>query len=159
MASMNVVQIQPVKRLSLSCTKCGSIADAACDCGSPYIPALARAAEAVAATPERSNRAIADDIGVSEPTVRRARTASPDAVDERMGLDGKVRRMPRPPEPEPSIEDEVEPGNYRSAFLIRADQAVAFAKYSGRVSRDVVEAARAAARAWNDLVVKLEEEK
>ena len=55
-----------------------------------------RAAEAVAANHLKSNRAIAKESGLSEPTVRRARTASDDAVvDElRIGLDGKARRMP-----------------------------------------------------------------
>ena len=45
-----------------------------------------------------SNRAIAAEIGVSEPSVRRARrsTASNDAVEEkRVGKDGKARRMPK----------------------------------------------------------------
>jgi hypothetical protein len=81
----------------------------------------------------------------------------------RVGRDGKnypakSRREEREIgiEDEPGIEDEIEPGNYRTAFLIRADQAVAFAAYSGRISREVVEAARAAARAWNELVTKLE---
>jgi DNA-binding CsgD family transcriptional regulator len=44
-----------------------------------------RAAEAVAANPQKSNRAIADDLGVSEGTVRTARqsTAQDYAVDDR----------------------------------------------------------------------------
>ena len=72
----------------------------------------ARAAAAVAANPEKSNRAIAAETGLSEPTVRRARTASHDAVERtgavgkdlpvaRTGLDGKTRRLPEqkpPPE-------------------------------------------------------------
>jgi hypothetical protein len=78
------------------CTACGAEANASCACGKPYMPAKQRAADAIAANPQKSNRAIADEIGVSEPTVRRARdaTASPDAVDVRVGLDGKTRRMP-----------------------------------------------------------------
>jgi hypothetical protein len=91
----------------LQCVTCGAEANAACTCGKPYLPRL-RAAEAVAAHPEKSNRAIADEIGVSEPTVRRAReaTASGDAVDEaRTGRDGRTRRHPRyDPGPKPIIQ-------------------------------------------------------
>lgn len=59
-----------------------------------------------------SNRAIADAIGSSEPTVRRdvAATASNDAVDDTprttLGQDGRERSypQPKPPEPEPELE-------------------------------------------------------
>ncbi len=57
------------------------------------MPAGQRAAEAVAAHPEKSNRAIAEEIGPSEATVRRARDtgASVTQVDEkRIGRDGKT---------------------------------------------------------------------
>jgi hypothetical protein len=71
----------------LRCTSCGTTAKCPCGCGVPYLSdhpwanadpltresALERAAAAVAAHPEKSNRAIAAEIGVSEPTVRRAR--------------------------------------------------------------------------------------
>jgi hypothetical protein len=43
----------------LRCSECGEIAEAACDCGAPYLPAGARAAEAIAKHPEKSDRAIA----------------------------------------------------------------------------------------------------
>ena len=45
----------------------------------------------VVAHPEKSNRAIAEETGVSEPTVRRARKspASNDAPEKRVGKDGK----------------------------------------------------------------------
>jgi hypothetical protein len=121
-----ITQIQTVNRLALACTKCGSVADEACDCGAPYIPALERAAVAVAANPQKSDRAIALDTGVSHPTVAKARretTGNDLPVDARVGLDGKARRLPqaRNPTDEPSsIEDEIEPRNYRSAFLIRS---------------------------------------
>jgi len=51
-----------------------------------------RAAQAVAAHPKKSDRAIAAEIGVSDTTVLRARkaTASHEAV--RTGRDGKTRR-------------------------------------------------------------------
>jgi hypothetical protein len=83
-------------RVRLTCSKCGAGGEASCDCGVPYVPAGDRAAAAIAANPTKSNRAIADDLGVSEPTVRRARnaTASHDAVGKRTGKDGKARKMP-----------------------------------------------------------------
>jgi len=57
-----------------------------------------RAAEAVAANSQKSNRAIAEEVGVDEGTMRATRraTAEHSAVDDepRRGLDGKSRRMP-----------------------------------------------------------------
>jgi len=68
----------------LRCTKCGTEVRCPCSCGAPYIgthrwaagaPVLAadRAVVALTSHPEKSNRAIAAEIGVSEQTVRRAR--------------------------------------------------------------------------------------
>jgi transposase len=65
-------------------------------CGAPYVPASQRAAAAIAASPGKSDRAIAAEIGVSDFTVRKARkrTASNLAVEKRVGKDGKARKMP-----------------------------------------------------------------
>ena len=104
----------------LRCTRCSAKAASACACGAPYVgelrwappveiapvhapvpapvPALDRALAAIAAHPEKSNRAIAAEIGVAEPTVRRARqqmkvTGEHDAPDDapvvRVGRDGR----------------------------------------------------------------------
>jgi hypothetical protein len=54
----------------------GAEANASCNCGKPYLPATVRAAEAIKANPQKSNRAIADEAGISESTVRRAHTGS-----------------------------------------------------------------------------------
>jgi len=81
----------------LACSACGAEANASCNCGKPYEPKLQRAADAVAEHPEKSNRAIAEQIGVDEKTVRKARSSTADhsAVEEpRTGKDGKTRRMP-----------------------------------------------------------------
>jgi hypothetical protein len=80
-----------VSVVRLACSACGAEANASCSCGKPYVPKQQRAAEAVAAHPEKSNRAIAEEIDVSEPTVRRARdaAASHDAPDTVVGRDGK----------------------------------------------------------------------
>jgi hypothetical protein len=55
------------------CSGCGAEANATCTCGVAYMPKSVQAAEAIKANPERSNRAIAQETGLSEPTVRRAR--------------------------------------------------------------------------------------
>jgi len=71
--------------------------DAACNCNAPYLPAGQRAAEAVAANPERSDRAIAAAIGVNQSTVSRVRKKTTDAdasVEKRTGLDGRSRKQP-----------------------------------------------------------------
>ncbi len=83
----------------LSCSECGAEANASCNCGKPYVPAKVRAAEAIKANPQKSDRAIADEIGVSHQTVGRAReeaTGPHGPVEEprRVGLDGKARMPP-----------------------------------------------------------------
>jgi hypothetical protein len=148
----------------LSCTGCGAEANASCNCGKPYVPKKQRAAEAIAANPQKSNRAIAEETGVAEATVRRARGegASSDAPDEREGRDGKIYHIqPREEtdDDEQDIEADVTPANYRGAFLIRADQAKRFASYSGPVTGEIVAMARQVAAVWNDLAEKLEKVK
>jgi hypothetical protein len=81
----------------LICTSCGSEANASCTCGVAYMPKSIRAAEAIAKNPEKSDRAIAVEIGVSQPTVSKARTTDKRfSVEARTGLDGKTRKMPAP---------------------------------------------------------------
>src|SRR6267378_3247686 len=63
--------VQRVDR-AMQCSACGAQGIAACDCGKPYLPASAVAAKAVAdpENKEKSNRALAAEIGVSFDTVR-----------------------------------------------------------------------------------------
>ena len=100
--------VRPVTR-ALACSMCGAAGEANCDCGAPYMPASTKASKAVAEHPEKSDRAIAAEIGVSHPTVAKARretTGKDFPVDTRVGLDGKVRRLPtRKP-----VDDDGEPG-------------------------------------------------
>jgi hypothetical protein len=70
------------------CTSCGAEANAACNCGVGYVPKTARAAEAIKANPEKSNRAIAAEVGADEKTVRKAR-ADQSAPETVTGKDGK----------------------------------------------------------------------
>jgi hypothetical protein len=92
----NIIPLRRPSIARLECSACGATADAACNCGAPYLPAGQRAAEAVTANPMKSDRAIADDIGVSKDTVRRARktTGACAPVEKRTGRDGKTRKLP-----------------------------------------------------------------
>lgn len=163
------------------CSSCG--ADRFCQCNAPAVSKSERAKAAILANPEKSDRAIADEIGVSDRTVNRAResTATHDAVDvPRTGLDGKVRRMPvrrekeddkeetedlEPSEPEEEEEDtdEIDAKSVRTAYFIRADEAIRFAtncvKLAGRfkLDKDAIGIARRAAASWQDAVSQLEE--
>lgn len=87
--------------MMICCLKCGAKAKAGCDCGVGYIPAIAFASKAVRAHPEKSDRAIAAEIGVAPNTVRKARaTAQKCAVEKRTGRDGKTRKLPTRMTPE-----------------------------------------------------------
>ena len=83
----------------LECTQCGAEATAACGCLDPIYKLAPgeRAARAVAANPAMSDRAIAEEIGVGNATVSRARrrsTVSDDTVGARTGRDGRTRQQP-----------------------------------------------------------------
>jgi hypothetical protein len=84
--------IRPAERFLIG--HAGGI-DSACQCG---VPPITRAAYALRQHPEKSNRLIADEQLVSEYTVRQARklTAMENAVNKRVGRDGKARRPPEP---------------------------------------------------------------
>jgi hypothetical protein len=127
------------------------------------VPKKQRAAEAIAANPQKSDRAIAADLGVSPMTVGRARAGVTDVTpDGREGRDGKTYHIqPReePDDDDEDIEADVTPANYRGAFLIRADQAKRFASYSGPVTGEIVAMARQVAAVWNELAEKLEKVK
>lgn len=77
----------------LHCPVCGI--SAACDCG---VAPVRRAENALIAKPGLSDRAIAEEIGVSHPTVAKARKATGKhlPVATRTGKDGKVRVSPKP---------------------------------------------------------------
>jgi hypothetical protein len=84
------------------CTGCGAEANASCTCGVAYTPKSVRAAEAIKANPEKSNRAIAADIGVDHKTVGAAREAGGESfptTDTRVGRDGKNYPATAPQKP------------------------------------------------------------
>ena len=73
------------------CPSCG--VDAGCNCA---VAPITRAEYALLKNPDKSDRAIAAEIGVAPNTVKKARksTAHGCAVEKRTGLDGKVRKVP-----------------------------------------------------------------
>jgi hypothetical protein len=92
--------LKPAQKIvRLECSACGAEGQGSCDCGAPYLQPADRAAKAIAANPEKSDRAIAAELGIGNKTVSRARnaTVSPDTVQTRTGLDGKKRKMPAKP--------------------------------------------------------------
>jgi hypothetical protein len=70
---------------------CGAEANASCNCRVSYVAKSVRAAEAIKANPNKSDRAIAAEIGVSVMIVGQARKASGVnfLIPERVGQDGK----------------------------------------------------------------------
>ena len=60
----------------LACTECGAEVSGSCNCHKAYKP-VDLAAKAIAANPSKSNRAIADEIGVGHATVDRAESQLP----------------------------------------------------------------------------------
>lgn len=94
----------------LECPKCHATAELRCSCGVEYVYMTAgkRAAAAVAAHPEKSDRALAAETGVGVDTIGRARRASgvafatpgPGAANatpgKRVGRDGKSYSPPKP---------------------------------------------------------------
>ncbi len=78
--------------MNLCCVKCGAKAKPGCNCGVAYIPAHMYAVKAVAAHPEKSDRAIAAAIGVDHKTVAKARKSVGEKSPTRVGTDGKRYR-------------------------------------------------------------------
>jgi hypothetical protein len=163
MQTAEIIKLPSATAVKMRCSSCGVTADAACDCGAPYVPVSERAKQAIQAHPEKSDRAIAKDIGVSHEAVSKARrelTVNGLTVEKRVGLDGKARRMPPKPKEDPE--------NYRTAFLLRTD----LARNAGRdcvqlmelnaesatpeLTKDIARAARAVATAWSALAETLE---
>lgn len=102
----NVIPIRRPSIARLECSACGATADAACNCGAQYLPAGTRAAEAIAANPEKSDRAIATELKVSPTTVGKARKATVHSgqLAKRVGKDGKARKLPaKKPDPNPIL--------------------------------------------------------
>lgn len=84
----------------ICCSKCGAKAKPGCNCGAAYIPAHAFAAKAIAAHPDKSDRAIAAAIGIDHKTVAKARKSVGEKSPTRTGRDGKRYRAAKQMTPE-----------------------------------------------------------
>jgi hypothetical protein len=85
------------------CPGCG--ADSGCNCG---LPPVLKAQQAIAAHPEKTNRVLADEAGVSRETVRRVRSVDTSVpTEKRKGKDGKSYKAhkPKPKNDDPTGED------------------------------------------------------
>jgi hypothetical protein len=107
--TFQLIQMPLPATARLECSICHATCEAACDCNAPYLPAaIDRAAAAVAANPERSDRLLAAQADVDHKTVAKARMQSTgDHSPVRTGADGKTRRLPAPKadNSEPEAED------------------------------------------------------
>jgi hypothetical protein len=139
----------------------------------PYIPAGQRAAEAIAANPQRSDRAIAAEIGVDHKTEGAARKAVGEhSPPERIGRDGKSypTKATKPPPVVDHDDDSTTDADHEQGLRViaarglinRASESAAMARYPlGRlvITNEIITAARDAAQSWSDLVAKLTEAK
>ena len=157
-AEIHQLKAKPIT-VNWMCSSCG--VDAGCNCGAPLMSKAKRAAEAIAANPQKSDRAIAEDLGVGTMTVNRARksTVPHGTVDDepRVGLDGKQRRMPVRRDVDEYEDPKAGPLRKRDAFLVFSNEAMLLARYEGPVDAEVIEAAKATASAWSRLVSTMEQ--
>ena len=139
-----IVQFQKKEDAQFICSACG--ADRGCNCSAPAVEKLAAMKEdqrkrnresMQRKRAEESTARVRTHDPVVEGEARKAENAAAEYVDE-------------------WDESEIEPDNYYSAYLIRADQAKEFAKYSGQPTGEVVAIARRVARVWSELADKLE---
>lgn len=181
MATARIIDFKP--KAQLQCSGCGVEVNAGCDCGVPYLlTPVERTIEAIDANPGLlglSNRAIAKEIGVGHETVRRTRkaTASSEAVDGRVGLDGKKRKMPKlrivdtPSDPivEPCPDCSTQEEEWQRGLTNMAADAVSLPAFWTRqfgedwnkfkVTREMVTLAEQASTTWTKLAVDLKRRK
>lgn len=121
------------------------------------------------ATPEKSDRQIAKQVKDDHKKVGRQRskmesTGAIAPVENGVGEDGKGRKLPKKAtrqEPDDDDDDDdieanIYPENYRTAYMLRADQARQFASYLGPIDKDIVDMAEQVAKAWSELAQQLE---
>jgi hypothetical protein len=141
----------------IGCMACGATTEAACDCGVPYLPAGERAAAAIVANPERSDRAIASEIGVDHKTVAAARrlVGESSPPEGRIGRDGK-RYPPKPPREPPNKDDpHVTFGRYCYMAIVGAENATELIPALRCETEEMFEFAKNAASAWREVAERL----
>jgi hypothetical protein len=154
---------KPQTITKLTCSKCGAAGQGSCSCGAPYLPAGERAGQAVAAHPEKSDSAIAAEIGVNRATVTRARkkTTRANAHVARTGRDGRKRKPPRRRKPK-LIEVKASAAEDRDFFYREfrehAEQAMHIARFNAPrpADPDAIALARQVATTWADLAHYME---
>jgi hypothetical protein len=164
----NVVLKMSVQRMV--CTSCGSEANASCNCGVPYKPKALRAAEAIKANPEKSDRAIAAELGIDHKTVGKVR--GDNSPPERVGRDGKTYSIKRRDEEggtspcDEEYHDDEDDITYapreaarmaKSSFLLRVEEVKRYAFFppDQKVDQEIIREAEAARDAWGNLVAHL----
>jgi hypothetical protein len=168
MRKANAMLAEKPARARLECSACGATANAACDCGAPYVPSTAEkrelVAEALKKNPKKSNRQVAQAVGVAHKTIAAVRrglesTGEIPQLEKTTGKDGRDRPAGKPKVtlPRSTAAQISDPGTDadRTAYLLRVDQAIRLAAYSGPVTEEIVAAARQVAAAWTELATDL----
>jgi hypothetical protein len=146
-----------INKRQLGCMSCGATVEAACDCGTIYVPAGQRAIAAVSVNPEMSDRAIAAAIGVDHKTVAAARRAigEDSPPEKRIGKDGKRYRA-KPARPYDPV------GDSRATFerqcylsIMAAETATVLIHDCGEIDEELFTLADNAANIWRELAEKL----
>jgi hypothetical protein len=96
-----------------------------------------------------SQREIAKQTGVTRSQVQR------DLDGPKRAKDGPKRA--KEPEPELTVEDDLERDEYREAFLLRTADCLSFAVYSGTVDQEVIAAAKRVMSKWQEFTQILEQ--
>ena len=111
---MSATVIKLPATVALVCSECGAEGHGSCGCGAAYVPKRERAIAAIKANPEKSDRAIAAELGASPTTVGKARQVSTSGhLEKRVGRDGKMYpsagrvSQERVEEPEYPTEEEI----------------------------------------------------
>lgn len=146
--------------MRLECSRCGAEARASCNCGEAYIPAKQRAAEAIKANPEKSDRSIAADLGTNPMTVGRARKelGVTGVTPERIGRDGKTYPSHIDREQLDALK------NNKSGLVILAGQAADLAEMfhaainenPAAITKQAINEVRRAALRWSTISARLE---
>ncbi len=105
-----------------------------------------RAAEAIAANPQKSDRALADEIGVGRNTVSRARGSTIAGLAVTASNTPAAAKFPDEDDEEVETPRQDAKGKH-NAFLVFSNEAMRLAVYDGPVDQEVIDAAKDTASA------------
>lgn len=153
-----LVELRQVESVAkLECSACGAAGVASCNCNASYIPAKDRAVAAIAANPQKSNRALAKDLGVSHTSVNKARgnMFPPEKVIGRDGKQYPARKMPEKKEVA-ATDSRLAKSMVKHGWYQRAELAAQEARYAplDTCPRDTKmrEAAKEVIAAWTEVL-------